>query len=268
MASNNSDHWVYAKIRAGLGNRMFMLVAGYIVHRSNNLPLHILYVSDNPHSKTNYIDTLFNYFPINSIEPTNVQDSTLIQQSDKTFAPWNPITDKTKCRLEGFYQYYPVIKPYESEIRTLFLKGLNTIREDLLQKYTFDSTGFIHIRRGDYLKYSHFYIQPVEYYKKAVELITKKNPTCKFYIVSDDITWVKTEPFFKNDIFVIYEGNELETLALMSLSTAAAICANSTFSWWGAFLGAYEKRNPIICPKNFVKLPMCENIYPEEWIIK
>jgi hypothetical protein len=52
----------------------------------------------------------------------------------------------------------------------------------------------------------------------------------------------------------------------MSLCNSAAICANSTFSWWGAFLGAYEMRNPVIVPKKWINEPYAENLIPEEWI--
>jgi len=261
-----AEKWVYAKIRAGLGNRMFMLAAGYIVHKMNDLPLHINYVNDNPHSKQHYVNSLFKYFPINLTQPLNLHEAILIQQPDKCFASWNPKTTNIKCKLEGFFQYYPVLIPYENDLRNLFLKGLEEEKEILVSKYNFENMGFIHIRRGDYLKLNHYIIQPVDYYKRAVEIIKNSNPNIRFFVVSDDNNWIKSEDFFKNEIFQIFEGNELETLALMSLSSFAAVCANSTFSWWGAFLGAYEKRNPVIVPKNFIKMPLCENIIPKEWI--
>jgi hypothetical protein len=191
-----------------------------------------------------------------------------MSQSDLCFDKYEPQTDKKKIVMNGYYQYYPVIKEHETVIRDLFLKGLEADRIQIQQKYSFDNMGFIHIRRGDYLNHpSVYYIQPIEYYEDAVNIITQSNPNCKFYIISNDINWVKSQAFFSNPKFIIFEGNEIESMALMSLCTSAAICANSTFSWWGAFLGAYGKNNPVICPKKFVKMPLCENIFPEDWIL-
>lgn len=106
------------------------------------------------------------------------------------------------------------------------------------------------------------------YFLKGLEeeKINENNPHVRFFVVSDDNNWIKYEPFFKDEKFEIFEINELETLALMSLSSSAAVCANSIYSWWGAFLGAYEKLNHIIVPKDFIKMPLCENIMPKEWI--
>ena len=56
------------------------------------------------------------------------------------------------------------------------------------------------------------------------------------------------------------------TLALMSLCKAGAICANSTFSWWGAFLGAHGVRAPVFVPERWIggdKLPVA--LFPDEW---
>ena len=77
--------------------------------------------------------------------------------------------------------------------------------------------------------------------------------------------WVKEQEYFNSEIFEQYESSdELESLALMSLCLGGAICGNSTFSWWGAFLGAYSLRNPVFVPKNWIKMDItC--LFPDEW---
>jgi hypothetical protein len=54
----------------------------------------------------------------------------------------------------------------------------------------------------------------------------------------------------------------------MSLCKGGAICANSSFSWWGAFLGSYSERNPVIIPKRWIKNNSSDPIdmFPSEWI--
>jgi hypothetical protein len=61
--------------------------------------------------------------------------------------------------------------------------------------------------------------------------------------------------------------DELESLALMSLCRKGAICANSTFSWWGAFLGTYGERAPVYVPEKWISDPPIVSLFPPEWII-
>lgn len=250
-------------LMGGLGNRMFQISAAYIVHATNSLPLYVI-IQRNEHSNKHYMDTLFRHFPVTHGYPVAAHAVT-VRQSDECFGAWNPAMDKRVYRLDGYFQYYPVMRPFEKDIRDLFIRGLETERRRLQRALL--PLGFIHIRRGDYLKKSHIhYVQPIEYYERAVQMIISGDPDCRFYVLSDDMAWVRAQSFFRNDRFVLFEeGDELTSMALMSLCTRAAICANSTFSWWGAFLGAYAQRNPIVIPEHFIAAPMYENIFPEEW---
>jgi hypothetical protein len=247
---------------------MFIIVAAYITSLVNNIPMNIYKFFDNPHSKIDYFKTIFGKFSgIKEEQFNDVCNYKIIKSMNTGFDIWNPHTNALRCILVGYFQYYPNMIPYEKEIRNLFISGLSEYRNNLLTKYNFDNTGFIHIRRGDYInKQDIHYLQPIQYYEKALEKI---DSNINFFIVSDDIQWVKSEQFFNNERFTFFEGDELETLALMSLCTSCAICANSTFSWWGAFLGTYEKRNPVFVPKKWISLAKPENLrlIPEEWNI-
>ena len=54
-------------------------------------------------------------------------------------------------------------------------------------------------------------------------------------------------------------------MLLMSLCKGGAICSNSTFCWWGAFLGTYEKRNPVFVPKKWISVKDdMSNLFPSE----
>jgi len=267
-----SEKWTVPYLMGGLGNQMFTISAAYITSVANNLPLNIFKFTNNSYSNIDYFKTIYRNFPGIKTEPfkDNVNYKLIRQQNsngvkeNQVFQCWNPYTNANRCILFGNFQYYRNIIPYEKEIRSLFLSGLSEQRDSLLIKYNFDNVGFIHVRRGDYLKSPNtYYLQPVQYYEKALE---KHDSSLKFFVVSDDNQWIKSEKFLKNDRFTIFEGDELETLALMSLCTSGAICANSSFSWWGAFLGAYEKRNPVTVPQKWINFPDSENLIPEEWI--
>lgn len=130
----------------------------------------------------------------------------------------------------------------------------------------------VHIRRGDYVsdpKTSIVHgVCSKEYYEKAMSLIRKKIEAPIFYFFSDDIEWVKKEfgacPEFK------YVSNprlqDYEELMLM-VSCAHNIIANSSFSWWGAYLNTNPQKI-IMGPKKWVnKIPDPHpNIIPKDWM--
>ena len=266
----------------GLGNQMFIISAGYIVHRLNNLPLYIFNntLSNNNHNKEklNYKNSIFkNVGKHINIPYTDIQK--LYDFKDYTYHShtmnfgydeWDPKIVKKGILMSSYYQYYPVLSEFENELRSIFLSGisdnLEKIKNDLK---TCENDAFLHVRRGDYLNLSDIhYIQPISYYYNCVDKLLKENNNIKrIFVLSDDVLWIKNEDFFKKELFYIVEDlNEIDSLALMSLCKGGSICANSTFSWWGAFLGAYEYRNPIYVPKKWINLnkDIC-NLFPKEW---
>ena len=91
----------------------------------------------------------------------------------------------------------------------------------------------------------------------------------KIYLLSDDIEWVKSQELFNDrNFFEPFEcEDELTSLTFMSMCKSGAICANSTFSWWGAFLGSYEKRSPIFVPEKWMLTTSEIKLFPKEWNI-
>jgi hypothetical protein len=268
----------------GLGNQAFILVAAYVASKINKCPLYILRnpLSNNKHNlnKINYNNTLFKYFGEHVDQEQNDHFKNILYfngytihsqpaiNNENAFSPWNPSETVVGSIFTSYYQYYPPIKPFEEEIRQLMLKGLNEY-SNLITIDNPENIAFLHIRRGDYLNHKDIhYIQNEEYYIKAVDNLLDKNINIKsIKVFSDDIVWARSVGFFKLPIFeIIDEKDELKTLHIMSQCLGGAICGNSTFSWWGAFLGAYSKRNPIFVPKNWIALKIV-SLFPEEWIV-
>lgn len=107
----------------------------------------------------------------------------------------------------------------------------------------------IHVRRGDYLKVQNSMFQGIctkQYYEKAIEVIHGKIEKPVFYVFSDDIYWCKEK--FTHDNFEFIDWNKglnsFRDMQLMSLCKNNII-ANSTFSWWGAWLNSNPKK--IVC---------------------
>lgn len=129
----------------------------------------------------------------------------------------------------------------------------------------------IHVRRGDFLKieknnpYQLGGVATDYYYQSAVEKILQKVENPVFYCFSNDIEWCKR---FFNGINVKFvtcnSGKESwRDLFLMSLCRHH-INANSTFSWWGAWLSYMD--GITICPNKFLLNTETKDIYPESWV--
>lgn len=131
----------------------------------------------------------------------------------------------------------------------------------------------LHIRRGDYAddpKTNEFHgLTPITYYTKALGYIQKKQPGLQLFIFSDDIKWCQNNlPFSKEATFV--SGNPAdrgyEDMYLMSLCDHNII-ANSSFSWWGAWLNQNPQKM-IVAPKTWFQDKSANSkmeIVPENW---
>lgn len=132
-----------------------------------------------------------------------------------------------------------------------------------------DDTVAIHIRRGDYLKGENIKIYgnicTMKYYKLAITHILSLKPNSKFIVFSNDIDYVKKNLDLPQCKFIDFNKgyDSWQDLYLMSRAHHNII-ANSTFSWWGAFLNT----NPykiVICPSKFTNFDNGE-IYLQEWL--
>jgi hypothetical protein len=128
----------------------------------------------------------------------------------------------------------------------------------------------MHIRRGDYITASkaNRYLKPCEaaYYQKAVDYLAKRMVSPVFFVFSDDIEWAKANVQFDFPMQFVEGNSAVEDVWLMA-SCHHHIIANSTFSWWGAWLN----RRPgkiIIAPQKWFSTERFDtrDLLPESWI--
>lgn len=263
--------------QGGLGNQIFIYIAGYVMSEYLKCPLYLFNNTNcnNSHSNIEYKNNIFKNLGIHINQSYQSKDfqnySFHYLNYEQGFEHWDFSSIKPGLVLQSYYQYYKPLETSENKIRYILLSGLEEFKNKLLEKYEeeeLSQSAFLHIRRGDYLVFSdrHF-IQPMKYYKYCIEKLRKS--VRKIYLLSDDIEWVKSQELFDDRVF--FEPfeceNELTSLSFMTLCKAGAICANSTFSWWGAFLGSYEKRNPIFVPEKWMLTHSQIKIFPKEWIV-
>ena len=171
--------------------------------------------------------------------------------------------------FEGHWQnekYFSDIRPKIIENFTFKLNVDNQNRNIIRQIKNSNSIS-IHVRRGDYVGHSYLSeICTAEYYKKAISTICNKIKDPEFFIFSDDIEWCKEQFGTAHTNFINWntgKGSYID-MYLMSLCKHNII-ANSSFSWWGAWLNINQSKI-IICPKRWNTRDVKFDIAPENWI--
>jgi hypothetical protein len=160
--------------------------------------------------------------------------------------------------------YFQSEKYLDKELVTELFRMKPEEKEYILNNYPDISERVsLHVRRGDYLQVQHAHpIIPVEtFYNKALELFPGK----KIMIFSDDIPWCK-ENFKTEDTIFVSEPNDYIEIYMMSLCSDNII-ANSSFSWWGAYLNENPQKK-VIAPEPWFTNDAynARDIVPDSWI--
>lgn len=260
-------------LQGGLGNQMFQISATigasyqnnmkYLFSSSNHyLPLQgrsVINYKDNIYSKINisdsYIENLNNF---KEYREPSFSYNKIILNSDENYI------------LNGYFQSEKYFQHIQKEIKDLFAPS-HEIEKYLIEKYSLNKTTnyvSLHIRRGDYLKFPD--VHPTctqQYYRDAILKINDYQKIDKIFVFSDDLEWCKNVMNFSKKIVFVEEKYDYLEFYLMSLCNHN-ILANSSFSWWAAWLN----KNPnkiIISPKIWFGKNGPQNIedlIPEQWI--
>lgn len=167
--------------------------------------------------------------------------------------------------LSGWFQNEKYFKEYEDVLRKeVRPKKKIKISKALNSILTHENTVSVHIRRGDYKRNNN--VLDMGYYEKAFEFINEKVSDVFYVVFSDDLRWVKEHMQFGNNVYFVNEDKKLqdyEELFVMS-RCRHNIIANSTFSWWGAWLNNNTDKL-VIGPKRWFP-NSASNIMPDTWI--
>ena len=146
--------------------------------------------------------------------------------------------------LVGYFQSWRYFSGYEASVRQTFDTGsLSTARTAALEAEirAAEHPGAVHVRRGDYLvnpqASAYFGVLGRDYYLAAREALEARIPRPTYFLFSDDPERARTELTDWPGLRLVAGYSGAEDLRLMSLCRHFVI-ANSTFSWWGAWLGA------------------------------
>lgn len=179
--------------------------------------------------------------------------------------------------LKGYWHSEKYFKSAEKEIRQELIfnnpKGLNfeLYKHEICKS---ECPISVHIRRGDYVNHPEFSktfgFIGLEYYEKAMQLVEAKFPDCRFFIFTDDKPWV-SEHFKNKEELTFVDNNgpdaDLDDLHLMKLCKHNII-ANSSFSWWGAWLNDSPDKLVVAPERWFKNQPTwnTKDLLPDSWL--
>ncbi|RDB07693.1 alpha-1,2-fucosyltransferase [Runella aurantiaca] len=175
--------------------------------------------------------------------------------------------------LDGYWQSEKYFAEIADRIREdlkpvgSFSNQYETFKQSIKQSVSVS----VHIRRGDYTTTSkaNRYLKPCEalYYQTAVEYLTKRISNLVFFVFSDDIEWAKAHIHFGFPMQYV-EGNSAQEDLLLIASCQHHIIANSTFSWWGAWLNPHPDKI-VIAPQKWFSTERFDtkDLLPESWIL-
>ena len=237
---------ISTRLMGGLGNILFQIATAYSISIRDNKEMICdttdMMIRNNPY--TFYTNNILRKLKFSD----NLVNQNCIGEGGFQYFPIPKLEGNIK--LIGHFQSEKYFIEHKNELLDLFEIDEKT-KTKLLEKYSNiinHDTCSIHVRRGDYLGIqNHYPIQPIEYYQQSIKIIGED----KHYVIfSDDIKWCEENFTFLNNKTFIFDNQDYEDLYLMSMCKNNII-ANSTFSWWGAWLNKNETKKVIIPSKWF-----------------
>lgn len=285
------------RIAGGLGNQMFQyaFALGYSLKHNTKVKLdNSLYLSPGLNKNLTIRNYKLNLFPIR-LESTNnipfwgkqcdtrfkrkvhdiIFSNYLIKDQESGFDSSVFNSYFKKIVFDGYFQCPKYFENYRTEILKDFSfsnnanENFNAVKNQIINTNSIS----LHIRRGDYLNHQNAAIHGVlglDYYLASISHFKKHFQDYVFFVFSDDISWCKD--VFKGSEFKFIETqfgfSDIDEMHLMSLCHHNII-ANSSFSWWGAWLNQNPNKT-VIAPKywfsDFERNKKWD-IYPAGWFL-
>jgi len=299
VAQQSDFMMVVSHIIGGLGNQMFQYAAGRALSQRLHQPL-LLDVGGFSDYQLHLGFELSNVFQCKAEVATDDKTRALLgwRSSQKMrslllkpqlkwlrgrhlvlephFHYWSGFAEiNESCYLSGYWQSEKYFKSIASTIRQDFkfqhpLTGMNL---DLAQEMVEVNSISLHVRRGDYVSNAHTNnthgLCSLDYYRDAVAHIAENIASPSFFIFSDDIEWCREglSLDFPSTYIDHNKGDDsYRDMQLMSLCDHHII-ANSSFSWWGAWLNSNLDKI-VIAPKQwFASGYRTDDLLPSEWLL-
>lgn len=280
------------RFKGGIGNQMFQYAFLYsLMKRGRDAYANLKYYDDNDQAMPFVLNEVFpsiniplisNYEYEKKREKWENQKKILdsdayslrenafcIENEDSTYD--DGVYNYHDCVFIGYWQSEKYFKGISESLRNQFV--FSNLEDNLRlfgNKLFEENYAFIHVRRGDYLSNQDYYYNLCvnDYYNSAIKYVNSKYDVSNFIIFSDDIEWCSKEfswlhsVVVQQDDYVYYR--DWYDMYLMSCCKYCII-ANSSFSWWGAWLNRYKDK-VVIAPINWILGKKTPDICPEGWV--
>lgn len=284
-------------ILGGLGNQMFQYALAEvlkILHPEheiridpsgfNGYPLHNGYelkrIFKVPIPEASALEQMRVYYPLRNYRMWQFGNrllpwrKTIVRESsDMHFDP-KVLSHPGNAYYIGYWQTEMYFKQFRDKILSVFTFPSFELgsRNDVLKHEISNKRSVsVHVRRGDYTKIANTQgICTADYYRKALELMQKQTKPEILLVFSDDTEWCKSNlgELFKGIDTVYVDWNKgtesFRDMQLMSLCHYNVI-ANSSFSWWGAWLNDHKEKT-VISPSKWMVSEGWVNVIPEGWL--
>ena len=200
-----------------------------------------------------------------------VRKTMLKEKPDFTFEP-TALTRTQSTYYDGYWQH----EDYFKDVRDVILKTFNfpvfTDERNLqaAERLQNSNSIAIHVRRGDYTHDKLFHdICGLSYYERAISRMRQTTDCELFCVFSDDMAWSRQHiaPLLEGRPVIYADWNRgadtVQDIHLMSLCRHFVI-ANSTFSWWGAWLNQNPEKQ-VIAPQKWLHIPNTQSPVPDTW---
>lgn len=273
---------IVSKLISGLGNQLFQYAIGRQISIEKNTSLKLDITFFESQDLRSY---KLNNYNINADIASNEELKYFLYKynnhllSSKVFRKAEKLLPRTKRKLfkeeipwqfepelfkvssniyiDGYWQHYKYFENIhpaifkELTIKNPYTGFIESIINDINKN---ESSVSIHIRRGDYITDKQannlMGVLPLSYYHSAINLIMQRIANPSFFIFSDDLEWARHNLNISSPCYYIDGGKDYFDLDLMS-KCKHNIIANSSFSWWGAFLNKNINKI-VIAPKQWV----------------
>jgi hypothetical protein len=289
---------IIARLKGGLGNQMFQYAAGRTLSLLKNTELKIdtSFLDQNPQGAFTLREFQLDVFNIKAAVADKKDYEDLLKHAgsrlrrvlyrelpglfNKAYLAESGALYHRKFKnypanayLDGYWQSEKYFESCREAIHAdfSFVHPPSAENASLLERIKAGNSLSLHVRRGDYVSSTkinsvHGTCSP-EYYSAALKLMREKHGAMKVFVFSDDIEWCKANlNAGENVIYISHNSgkNSYEDLRLMS-NCRHNIIANSSFSWWGAWLNPSSSKT-VVAPRNWFRTKDNPDIYPAEWI--
>jgi hypothetical protein len=270
------------KFKGGVGNQLFQYANARSICLKEKIPFLLFNVDDYKQESLGRNFALLNY----RVKGKLIKDNAIAKifrsgtKANKFFSFLNlygsaqengfrkqrvAVGGRPLTSLIGYWQSDYYFKDIRSQL-LIELKPLHTPRFPNWLEHA--DTVAVHVRRTDYLAEERYGFLGVNYYCAAIAKIKSLLPHSEFIFFSDDMDWCRSTFKEKGNIFFDEPGWEEDYLQLYAMSHCRhQVIANSSFSWWGAWLNSNDDKIIIRPAKPFRDHSLeHESYYPDDWI--